>query len=87
MNKSRWGKEFVRRDLEQTERRNIVIEKGKLSPAGVTIRLAARIGWKRPSRFDLWADRALMAGIACMDFAAVFLVGFFLGYVLSALRG
>lgn len=85
MNKSRWRKEFVRRDLEQVERRNVVIGKGKLSDESVAKCLAADAGWKS-SRFDVWADRALMIGIAYMDWMAVFLIGFLLGFVLSAFR-
>lgn len=87
--KNRWGRDFVpqQRNLEEIEKREVVIGAGKLSDESVSQCLAANMGWERPSRFDLWADRALMVGIAYIDFAAVFLVGFLIGYVLSAFRG
>jgi len=86
--KSRWGKEFTpqQRSLEEIERRNVITEGGALSKESVVKCLAADTGWKRPSRMDLWADRALIIMIAYLNPAAIFLMGFLLGYVISALR-
>ena len=86
--KSRWGKEFVpqQRNLDEIERRKVLIEDGKLSDESVSKCLAANVGWKGSSRFDVWATWVMTVFFAYIDFAAVFLVGFFLGYVISALR-
>lgn len=85
--KNRWGREFVQqRSLEEIEKREVVIGAGKLSDESVAKCLAADVGWKS-SRFDVWATWALTVGIAYMDFAAVFLIGFLFGFVLSAFRG
>ena len=86
--KSRWGKEFTppRRSLEEIERRNVITESGALSDESVVKCLAVDADWKRPSRIDLWMDRILMVGIANLNSAVIFLIGFMLGYVLSALR-
>lgn len=86
--KNRWGKEFVpqQRNLDEIERRNVVIGKGKLSDESVSKCLAADAGWKGSSRFDVWATRAWILFFAYVDWMAVFLIGFLLGYVLSALR-
>lgn len=86
--KNRWGKEFVpqQRNLDEIERRNVVIGKGKLSDESVSKCLAADAGWKGSSRFDVWATRVLTVGIAYMDWMAVFLIGFLSGFVLSAFR-
>lgn len=84
--KPNWSKEFSprQRSLEEIERRNVVIGEGKLSEESVTRRIAKDIGWKHA--FDAWATRALIVSIAYLDWAAVFLVGFMAGYIVSALR-
>lgn len=86
--RDRWGKEFTpqRRSLEEIEKREVVIGAGKLSDESVSRCLAADVEWKGPSRFDVWATRALIVGIAYLDWMAVFLVGFISGYVVSAFR-
>lgn len=85
---NRWGKEFVpqQRNLEEIEKRNLIIGEGKLSEKNVAECLAADNGWKRPSRLDIWADRALVLFITYVDWMAFFLCGFLFGYILSALR-
>lgn len=85
--RSRWGRDFVprQRNLDEIEKRNIVVSQGKLSDESVSKCLAADAGWKGSSRFDVWATRAYMALFAYIDWLAVFLCGFLLGYVLSAL--
>lgn len=87
--KSRWEKEFTsqQRSLEEVERRNVITGGGTLSDESVVKCIAADADWKRPSRMDIWADRAVMFVIAHIDRGAIFLIGFFLGYVVSALRG
>lgn len=86
--KNRWGKEFVpqQRNLDEIERRNVVIGKGTLSDESVSKCLAANVGWKGSSRFDVWATRAWILFFAYVDVAVVFLIGFLLGYGISAWR-
>ncbi len=86
--RQRWGRDFVpqQRDLDEIERRKVLIEGGKLSDESVSKCLAADAGWKGSSRFDVWATRAWSLFFAYVDWMAVFLCGFLLGYVLSALR-
>lgn len=88
MKEARWGKEFTprQRSLEEIERRNIVTGSGALSEESVAKCLAANTGWKGSSRFDVWATRAFILIFAYVDRAAMFLIGFLLGYVVSALR-
>lgn len=79
--KSRWGRDFIRRDLEATERRNVVTESYRLTDEEVAQRILSR-----DDRVEAWKTRAWILFFAYIDRMAVFLCGFLLGYVLSALR-
>lgn len=78
---NRWGKEFVKRDLEEVERRAVEVGSYRLPEEEVARRILSR-----DERAGVWMTRAVIAGIAYIDWAAVFLCGFLLGYVVSALR-
>lgn len=82
MNQSRWGKDFpkaraTQRDLEETERRRIVTDGGKLSDDTLRRKLAADAGWRPP---DLKRD--LVTDLLILFFSAPtagFLVGVLVG--------
>jgi len=70
------------RDLEATERRNVVIESYRLPEEEVARRILSR-----DERVEAGKTRAWVLAISYIDLAAVFLIGFMVGYVISAFRG
>ena len=88
MKETRWGKEFTprQRSLEEIERRNVITGNGTLSDESVVKCIAADAGWKGSSRFDVWVTRVFIFLFAYVDRAAMLLIGFLFGYVVSALR-
>lgn len=77
--KSRWGKDFQQRDLEATERRNVVIGEAQR-------RIEAERERQKPGWYDVWATRAWLLFFIYIDRIALALIWFLLGYIVSALR-
>ena len=70
------------RDLEATERRNVVIESYRLPEEEVARRILSR-----DERVEAGKTRAWVLAISYIDLAAVFMIGFLSGYIISAFRG
>ena len=70
------------RDLEATERRNVVIESYRLPEEEVARRILSR-----DERVEARKTRAWILFFRYIDLAAVFMIGFLSGYIISAFRG
>lgn len=84
----RWGKEFnpPRRDLEAIEKRQVLIEGGKLSDESVTQKIAADLGWNPRNLWQRLGTEMIIFFLTYCDLGAAFLCGVLAGLSASLFR-